>query len=92
MPEQESAGQQYYWVYSALIALTLTTWGMAFVDLGAFSMVVALTIAAAKATLVGLYFMHVRFSDRLIRIVIVAALFWLGILLGLTMSDYLTRQ
>lgn len=53
--------------------------------------VVALTIAVAKATLVVLYFMHVRYSTRLIWVVVVAGFFWLGILFVLTMSDYLSR-
>jgi cytochrome c oxidase subunit 4 len=53
--------------------------------------VVALTIAVIKATLVVLYFMHVRYSARLIWVVVVAGFFWLGILFVLTMSDYLSR-
>jgi cytochrome c oxidase subunit 4 len=54
--------------------------------------VVALTIAVIKATLVVLYFMHVRYSTRLIWVVVVAGFFWLGILFVLTMSDYLSRD
>jgi cytochrome c oxidase subunit 4 len=55
------------------------------------SAVVALGIAAVKATLVALFFMHVRYSPRLIGLTVAAGLFWLSILFGLTMNDYLTR-
>jgi cytochrome c oxidase subunit 4 len=53
--------------------------------------VVALTIATIKATLVVLYFMHVRYSMRLVWVIVASALFWLAILFALTFSDYLTR-
>ena len=58
---------------------------------GPLNAVVALTIAVIKASLVVLYFMHVRYSGRLIWVVIVAALLWLGIMFALTVSDYWTR-
>ncbi len=58
---------------------------------GPLNAVLALTIAVIKATLVVLYFMHVRYSPRLIGLVIAAALFWLAILFALTISDYSTR-
>ena len=53
--------------------------------------VIALTIAVTKATFVVLYFMHVRYSSRLIALVIAAALFWMALLFALTISDYSTR-
>jgi cytochrome c oxidase subunit 4 len=81
----------YFGVFAALIALTLLTTAIAFFDLGLFNPVVALTIAIIKATLVVLFFMHARYSPHLIWIVGGAALFWLGILFVLTLSDYLTR-
>jgi cytochrome c oxidase subunit 4 len=59
---------------------------------GPLNAVVALTIAVIKATLVVLYFMHVRYSPRLIRLVIAAALFWMALLFALTISDYSTRS
>jgi cytochrome c oxidase subunit 4 len=55
------------------------------------NVIIALTIAVVKATLVVLYFMHVRYSSRLIWVVFTSALFWLGILFALTLSDYWTR-
>ncbi len=59
---------------------------------GPLNAVVALTIAVLKATLVVLYFMHVRYSGRLIWLVIAAALFWMAIMFALTISDYWTRS
>ncbi|MEW6733368.1 MAG: cytochrome C oxidase subunit IV family protein [Acidobacteriota bacterium] len=82
----------YFSVFAALLVLTFVTVRVALVDLGRFNTVIALTIAVSKALLVILYFMHVRYSStRLIWVVIAAAFFWLGILIVLTLSDYLTR-
>ena len=60
-------------------------------DLGRFNAAVALIIATIKAVLVVLFFMHVKDSSRLTKITVTAAIFWLGLLLGLTMTDYITR-
>lgn len=80
-----------YIVGGALLLLTLSTYLLALVDLGIGNLIVALVIAAAKASLIVLYFMHARYSDQLTRIAIGAALLWFGILLVLTMSDYVSR-
>jgi cytochrome c oxidase subunit 4 len=53
--------------------------------------IVALTIATIKATFVVLYFMHVRYSSRLVWVIVASALFWMGIMFALTLSDYFTR-
>lgn len=82
----------YYAVFAALVILTLLTVQIASINLGRWSAVAALTIAACKALLIVLYFMHVRGSARLTWVVIAGGLFWLGILIVLTMSDYLTRD
>jgi cytochrome c oxidase subunit 4 len=79
-------------IFLALMVGTAVTVGIAFVDLGLFNAVAALTIAVAKATLVVLYFMHVRYGTRLTWAVVAGGVFWLGILLTLTFSDYLTRE
>ena len=63
----------------------------AFVDMGPMNNVVMLTIAIIKATLVVLFFMHVRWSTRLTWVVAAAGFFWLLILFGITMGDYMTR-
>jgi cytochrome c oxidase subunit 4 len=81
----------YYTIFAALMVGTYLTVQAAFVDLGALNTVVALAIACTKAVLVVLYFMHVRYSTRLTWAVVVASVFWLGILLALTFGDYLTR-
>ena len=81
----------YYAIFGLLILCTYLTVQAAYLDLGVFNTVVALGIAAFKATIVVLYFMHVRYSPRLTWLVVIGGLFWLGILLAFTMSDYLTR-
>jgi cytochrome c oxidase subunit 4 len=82
----------YAVVFASLLALTLLTTGMAFIDLGGrLNTVVALTIAVVKALLVILYFMHVRYSDRLTWVFVAAGFFFLLILIGGTLDDLLTR-
>src|SRR3954463_4794565 len=81
----------YYLIFLVLMVCTALTVGIAFIDLGPLNTVAALTIAVVKATLVILFFMHVKYSTRLTWAVVVGSVFWLGILLTLTMSDYLTR-
>ncbi len=82
----------YFVVFGILMAGTILTVIAAQMDFpGPFNAVVALTIAAFKATAVVLYFMHVRYSQRLIWVIMAAALFWLAIMFALTFSDYSTR-
>jgi cytochrome c oxidase subunit 4 len=85
--------KNYGFVFAALLVLTGLTTGAAFVDLGGnFNGVVALAIAAGKAILVALYFMHLRHGSRLSWIFAGAGFFWLVILITLTLSDALTRS
>jgi cytochrome c oxidase subunit 4 len=82
----------YYGIFAALMVCTgLTVW-IAFFDLGPLNVVAALVIAVFKAVLVVLFFMHVRYSTRLTWAVVIGSVFWLGILLTLTLGDYLTRS
>ncbi len=81
----------YYTIFAILMVCTYLTWQVAYFDLGALNTIAALGIAVLKAVLVVLFFMHVRGSTRLTKLVIVGGFFWLGILLALTMGDYLTR-
>ena len=81
----------YYAIFAMLMILTAVTVAVAYVDLGALNAVVAIVIACFKAMIVVLYFMHVKYSTRLIKLTVVAGLYWLGILLVLTLNDYLTR-
>ena len=82
----------YLNIFGVLLFLTIVTTAVAFIDLGRWNTIVALTIAVSKALLVALYFMHVRYSSRLTWVVLAGGLFWLGIMIVLTMSDYLSRH
>jgi len=83
----------YATIFGALLLLTLGTAAIAFVDLGGdLNTLVALAIAIVKALLVLLFFMHVRYSSRLIWVFVGAGFFWLAILMTLTLSDALTRS
>jgi len=85
--------KMYFAVFFALLVGTGLTVYAAKLDLGRFNAVVALGIATIKATLVALFFMHVwHASEKLTKLVVIAALFFLLLLLGLTMSDYATRM
>jgi cytochrome c oxidase subunit IV len=92
MSEHIVSRKLYWTIWIVLICLTgLTAW-IATVDLGPFNTVVALLIATIKATIVVLFFMHVKYtSEKLTKMVIAAAMFWLFILLSLSMADYTTR-
>ena len=81
----------YYVVFAVLMVGTSLTVQAAYLDLGPFNTIVALGIAVIKATLVVLFFMHVKYSTWLTWAVVAGSLFWLGILFVLTFSDYLTR-
>ncbi len=82
----------YALIFLTLIALTALTTAVAFIDLGPSNTVIALAIAVCKMLLVILFFMHVRYSPNLTKIVIAAGFFWLLILISLTMGDYRTRD
>src|SRR5262245_3946633 len=81
----------YYAIFAILLTLTGVTVAVAYVDLGPLNTVVALAIACFKALIVVLFFMHVKYSTRLVKLTAIAGIYWMIILLVLTMSDYLTR-
>lgn len=81
----------YYTIFGALMVLTAVTVTVAFVNLGALNFPVAIGIAITKATLVILFFMHAKYSSTLTKLFVGTAFFFLAILLGLTMTDYLSR-
>jgi len=92
MSEHIVSVRVYVAIFLALMLGTTLTVVAAFHDFPwRFNTVIALTIASVKATLVVLYFMHVRYSPRLVWVIVGSALFWLGILFALTFSDYFTR-
>ena len=92
--EHTSRSQGFYLsIGIGLLVLTATTVGAAFVNLGPFNPVVALLIATIKATLVVLFFMHVKgASEKLTGAIVVSGFFFLAILLTLSLADYLTRS
>lgn len=81
----------YLTIFGALMVLTGLTVFAAFVNLGPFNPVVALVIATFKATLVVLYFMHVKYNSKLTKLVVMTGIFFLAILLTETMMDYASR-
>ena len=81
----------YLVILLVLVIGTCLTWGIAFVDLGVWNPVVALTIAVIKAVLVVLFFMHVKYSSKLTKLTISAGVFWLMIMITMSLTDYLTR-
>ena len=83
----------YITIFMVLVVGTILTVVAAFVNFpGPLNTIVALTIATIKATFVVLYFMHVRYSSRLIWVIMASALFWMAILFAFTLSDYWTRH
>ncbi|HEY1802161.1 MAG TPA: cytochrome C oxidase subunit IV family protein [Terriglobales bacterium] len=92
MSEHIIPSKIYYMIWVTLMIFTVITAAVAFVDLGPFNTVVALIIATFKATLVVLFFMHVKYtSEKMTKTVIMAAIFWLGLLLILSLADFATR-
>ena len=89
--EHVTSKKVYFTIFAALLALTYLTVAVSKVDLGRFNTIAALTIAVTKALLVVLFFMHVRYSTRLTKVVVVGGFLWLALLVGLTMTDILTR-
>jgi cytochrome c oxidase subunit IV len=81
----------YLAIILTLMCLTALTVAVAYIDLGRFNIVAALGIATIKATLVVLFFMHAKYSPKRTKLVIFAGIFWLIILLFMTLSDYASR-
>jgi cytochrome c oxidase subunit 4 len=92
MSEHIVSSKLYYAIWIMLLVLTVVTAEVATIDLGPFNTIVALVIASVKALTVALFFMHVKYtSEKMTKVVIVAAIFWLLVLLSLSMADYTTR-
>ena len=81
----------YYAVYAALMVLLVATVGFAYLDLGVFNFLVTMLIAIAKALMIALIFMHVRYSERLVWVFSLASFLWLAIMIVFTLNDYFTR-
>jgi cytochrome c oxidase subunit 4 len=81
----------YAVIFATLLLMTLVTVDVAFFNFGMMNISIALAIATTKATLVILYFMHVRYAPSLTWVFAAAGFIWLIILLAFTLSDFLTR-
>ena len=92
MSERVIQPPTYYTVFAALIVLTILTVSASFIPLGPWHTAVGLVFGAMKATLVILIFMHLLYSPRLMWVTLLAGLFWLGIMIALTLTDYLSRH
>ena len=93
MSEHIISSKIYVGIWATLMVLTVVTASVAFIDLGPLNTVVALVIATCKALLVVLFFMHVKYtSEKLTKLVIASSLFWLLLLLFLSLADYTTRS
>jgi cytochrome c oxidase subunit 4 len=91
MPEHVDSIKTYTLVFLSLLLLTGATTVVATIDLGAFNVVMALFIAVVKMMLVALFFMHLRHSTILTKVVVGGGMLWLGILLVMSFSDFATR-
>jgi cytochrome c oxidase subunit IV len=88
----KSPVKSYFAVWGALLLGTYLTYKAAFIELGAFNSAVALIIATTKALLVALFFMHLKgASEKLLKLVVISTIFFLFILMALSMADYATR-
>jgi cytochrome c oxidase subunit 4 len=81
----------YLAVYAALMVLLVATVGAAFINIEPFNFALTMIIAVAKAAMILLIFMHVRYSERLVWVFSTAAFLWLAILIVLSLNDYFTR-
>lgn len=92
MSEHKPSLKPYILVFAALMVLTAVTVLVAKFDLGAANDIVAMVVAVTKATLVVLFFMHVKYSTRLTKLTVIGSVLWLVFLIGVTMMDYASRR
>jgi cytochrome c oxidase subunit IV len=91
MTEPTVSRKSYLFTGLGLLALTLLTTLVGFVDLGSFSMVLAIAFAVAKVSLIVLLFMHALYEFKLGFVIIGAGFVWILIFIGLTLTDYMSR-
>jgi cytochrome c oxidase subunit IV len=92
MSDHVSPVSLYLTIFGALMVLTGVTVGAAYVDLGRFNFAMAMLIAGFKASLVVWYFMHVKYQSHLTKLTVATGLFFLAILLGMSLIDYVSRD
>jgi cytochrome c oxidase subunit 4 len=83
--------RNYFYVYIALMVLLGATVGAAFINIEPFNFALTMIIAVAKAAMILLIFMHVRYSERLVWVFSTAAFLWLALLIAMSLNDYFTR-
>ncbi len=91
MSHPKVSSRTYLLTWGGLLALTLLTSLLGLIDLGQFSVIVAVLIAAMKASLIAAFFMHALYDSKLVRVVIAGGVAWFLILVSLTLGDYITR-
>jgi len=91
MTEHVVTKKQYALIFAILMLLTMATTAIGMIDLGRLNVVVALVIATIKALLVVLFFMHIYWSSKLNKLVVVSGVVWLALLLWLTLTDIFSR-
>jgi len=91
MTEPVVSLKTYTGIFLSLLCLTLATTLLAYLDLGVFNMVIAITIAVIKATLIVAFFMHAMYEFKLVHVILAGGVLWFLILVFLTLGDYLTR-
>jgi cytochrome c oxidase subunit 4 len=82
----------YLLILLVLMVLTATTTGVAFIDLGIWNPIVAIGIACFKAVMVILFFMHIRYSSKVMMLTVGAGFFTFLVLITMTLSDYISRS
>ena len=91
MSQSTVSVRTYAFTLIALLALTLLTSLLALVDLGKFSFIAGVAIAAVKASLIASFFMHALYETKLVRVIMAGGVIWFLIMISLTLGDYLTR-
>jgi cytochrome c oxidase subunit IV len=82
----------YLLTFLGLLGLTVLTTLLGFIDMGPFNTVVALLLAAVKASLIAAFFMHALYESKLVRVVLAGGVIWFVILISITMTDYISRN
>jgi cytochrome c oxidase subunit 4 len=92
MTQPTVSKKTYLLTFLSLLGLTLLTTLLGFIDMGPFSTVVAILLAAVKASLIAAFFMHALYESRLVRVVLAGGVIWFLILITITATDYLSRN
>jgi len=92
MAQPAVSRKTYFFTFLGLLSLTLLTTLLGFLDMGPFNAIVAVAIAAMKASLIAAFFMHALYESKLVRVALAGGVIWFLILVSLTASDYIGRS